>query len=247
MPIVLVHGAWAGAWSWRDAARLLRKQGFDVYAPTMTGIAERSHVPAHSVTLSTHIADIAGLMRYEELENVLLVGHSYGGMVITGAADREPRRVTGMIYLDAFLPSNGQSLWDLAGPERAAHHRQEALAHDGGYSLPRPAQNPPLAPDLAQKWGKLFTPQPVGTQSEPWISVRPDSERTWPRRHYVLCTQYKGSRFHGFAQDVRAQIARGEPGWEYSQFDAAHDVVRADPQLTADRITQIARHWGYSE
>lgn len=247
MPIVLVHGAWAGAWSWRDAARLLRKQGFDVYAPTMTGIAERSHVPPQNVTLSTHIADIAGLMRYEELENVLLVGHSYGGMVITGAADREPDRVAGMVYLDAFLPRNGQSLWDIAGPERAEHHRQDAMAHDGGHSLPRPAQNPPLGPDLAQKWGQLFTPQPVGTQSEPWISVRPEAERTWPRRHYILCTQYKGSRFHGFADDVRAHISSGEPGWDYSEFDAAHDVVRADPHLTASRVAQIARGWGVTE
>ncbi|MDP2358247.1 MAG: alpha/beta hydrolase [Beijerinckiaceae bacterium] len=247
MPIVLVHGAWAGAWSWRDAARLLRKQGFDVYAPTMTGIAERSHVPPQNVTLSTHIADIAGLMRYEELENVLLVGHSYGGMVITGAADREPGRVAGMVYLDAFLPRSGQSLWDIAGPERAEQHRQDALAYDGGHSLPRPAQNPPLAPDLAEKWGKLFTLQPVGTQSEKWISARPEDERTWPRRHYILCTQYKGSRFHGFADDVRAHIARGEPGWEYSEFDAAHDVVRADPDLTASRIAQIARRWNIRE
>lgn len=247
MPIVLVHGAWAGAWSWRDAARLLRKQGFDVYAPTMTGIAERSHVPPQNVTLSTHITDIAGLMRYEELENVLLVGHSYGGMVITGAADREPDRVAGMVYLDAFLPRSGQSLWDIAGPERAEHHRQDAMAHDGGHSLPRPAQNPPLAPDLAQKWGQLFTPQPVGTQSEPWISVRPEAERTWPRRHYILCTQYKGSPFHGFADDVRAHIASGEPGWDYSEFDAAHDVVRADPDITASRIAQIARGWGVTE
>lgn len=247
MPIVLVHGAWAGAWSWRDAARLLRREGFDVYAPTMTGIAERSHVPPQNVTLSTHIADIAGLMRYEELENVLLVGHSYGGMVITGAADREPRRVAGMVYLDAFLPESGQSLWDIAGPERAEHHRQAAIAFDGGHSLPRPAQNPPLAPELAKKWGRLFTPQPVGTQSEKWISVRPETERTWPRRHYILCTQYRGSRFHGFAADVKAHIASGASGWEYSEFDAAHDVVRADPKLTADRIAQIARRWGIAE
>ncbi|MFN3891764.1 MAG: alpha/beta fold hydrolase [Beijerinckiaceae bacterium] len=247
MPIVLVHGAWAGAWSWRDAARLLRKNGFDVYAPTLTGIAERSHVPPQNVNLSTHIADIAGLLRYEDLHDVLLVGHSYGGMVITGAADLEPQRLAGMVYLDAFVPESGQSLWDLAGPERAAHHREAAMAHDGGLSLPRPAQNPPLAPELAAAWGKLFTPQPVGTQSEKWISVRPGHERTWPRRHYILCTQYKGSRFHGFAADIRAHIAAGKPGWEYSEFDAAHDVVRADPQLTADRIAQIARAWDIRE
>ena len=91
MTIVLVHGAWAGAWSWRDTARLLRKKGYDVYAPSMTGIAERAHLDPRTVNLSSHVADIAGLLRYEELENVLIVGHSYGGMVITGAVDREPQ------------------------------------------------------------------------------------------------------------------------------------------------------------
>jgi pimeloyl-ACP methyl ester carboxylesterase len=241
MPIVLVHGAWAGAWSWRDAARLLRKQGFDVYAPTMTGIAERSHVPPHQVTLSTHIADIAGLMRYEELENVLLVGHSYGGMVITGAADREPARVAGMVYLDAFLPTSGQSLWDLAGPERVDLQKKAALAHDGGHSMPRPAV-PPLAPEFAASWGPLFTAQPIGTMSQPWVSVRDEDARTWPRRHYILCTAYKPSPFHGFAAQVK-----GTEGWDTSEFDAPHDVVRTDPALTADRLAHIARGWGIRE
>ncbi len=241
MPIVLVHGAWAGAWSWRDAARLLRKKGYDVYAPTMTGIAERSHVPPQNVTLSTHIADIAGLMRYEELENVLIVGHSYGGMVITGATDLEPQRVAGMVYLDAFLPQSGQSLWDMAGPERVELQKQGAMAHDGGYSLPRP-NVPPLAPEFAAKWGPLFSAQPLGTMSQAWTSVRPEHERIWPQRHYILCTAYKGSPFHHVAARVK-----GQPGWDYSEFDAPHDVVRTDAKLTADRIDEIAQGWGVRE
>lgn len=241
MPIVLVHGAWAGAWSWRDAARLLRRQGFDVYAPTLTGIAERSHVPPAQVSLATHIADVAGLLRYEELHNVLLVGHSYGGMVITGAADQEPGRVAGMVYLDAFLPESGQSLWDLAGPERVALQKQAAQTHDGGHSLPRPAV-PPLAPEFAAQWAPLFTAQPLRTMSEPWVSTRAEADRVWSRRHYILCTAYKGSPFHGFAARVK-----GSEGWENSEFDAPHDVVRTDPELTASRIGDIARAWGITE
>ena len=124
MPIVLVHGAWSGSWSWRAAADILRTRGFDVYAPTLTGLAERAHVAPEHIGLSSHIADIAGLMRYERLENVLIVGHSYGGMVITGAADREIARVKGMIYVDAFVPENGQCLWDLAG-ERSKQAQQD--------------------------------------------------------------------------------------------------------------------------
>ena len=110
MPIVLVHGAWAGAWSWRDAARLLRKQGFDVYAPTMTGIAERSHVPPQNVTLSTHIADIAGLMRYEELENVLLVGHSYGAATAIQLALDHPDQIGGLVLLAPVVYSASDSV-----------------------------------------------------------------------------------------------------------------------------------------
>lgn len=241
MTILLVHGAWAGAWSWRDTARLLRKQGFDVYAPSMTGIAERSHVDPRQVTLSTHIADISGLMRYEELENVLVVGHSYGGMVITGAVDREPQRVAGMVYLDAFLPKSGQSLWDIAGPERVEMQKKGAMAHDGGFSVPRP-NVPPMPPELAAKWGPLFTPQPIGTMSEKWTSVRPEAERTWPRRHYILCTAYKDSPFYQFADEVK-----GKPDWDYSEFDALHDVVRSHPEMTANRIAEIARGWGVKE
>lgn len=241
MTILLVHGAWAGAWSWRDTARLLRKQGFDVYAPSMTGIAERSHVDPRSVTLSTHVADISGLMRYEDLDNVLIVGHSYGGMVITGAVDFEPQRIAGMVYLDAFLPKSGQSCWDIVGEKWVNMQRKAAMAHNGGHSMPR-ANVPPMPPHLAEKWLPLFTPQPVGTFSEKWVSVRPEAERTWPRRHYILCTAYKDSPFYQFADEVK-----GKPDWDYSELDALHDVVRSDPEMTANRIAEIARNWGIKE
>jgi len=237
MPIVLVHGAWSGAWSFRDVANRLRQRGFEVFAPTLTGLAERSHVPPQAVTLNTHIADIAGLLHYEDLENVLIVGHSYGGMVITGAVDREPGRIAGMVYIDAFAPQSNQSLWDLVGPDAADAQLKAAQAHDGGLSVPRPfipVQNAPGA----EQWIARFTPQPVGCMSEKFVSVRPPGERAWPRRHYILCTQYKGSSFHHFARQ-----AQGAQDWEYSEFDALHDVVRAQPQLTAERIERIAQGW----
>lgn len=241
MPILLVHGAWTGAWSWRDAARILRKQGYDVYAPTLTGLAERNHTPPDRVTLETHIADVAGLMRYEELQNVLLVGHSYGGMVITGAADREIERIAGMIYIDAFLPQSNQSLWDIVGPEQAQAQWRLAQEHDGGKSVPRP--NIPSRGDApVAKWGSMFTPQPVGCMSEKFVSVRSAADRVWPRRHYVLCAAYLGSPFQMIARQVR-----NDPQWEYSEFDAMHDVVRSDPALTASRILDIARAWGVKE
>jgi pimeloyl-ACP methyl ester carboxylesterase len=242
MAIILVHGAWSGGWSWRDAARLLRAKGYDVYAPTLTGLAERSHVPPEQVGLSSHIDEIAGLMRYEDLTDVLLVGHSYAGMVVTGAADRERRRLAGLMYIDAFLPESGQSLWDIAGPEGKAKQQAMAEAYDGGKSVPRPPHAPPPDAGLAAKWAAMFTPQSTRTFSEPYVSVRGAATMdatAWPPRHYALCAAYKGSVFHGLAAKVN-----GRAGWTSSEFDAQHDVVRTDPQDVADRIEGFAREVG---
>ena len=233
MPILLVHGAWSGAWSWRAAANLLRKQGYEVFAPTLTGLAERSHIPPERVGLSSHVADIAGLLNYEDLDDVLIVGHSYGGMVVTGAADREIGRIKGLIYVDAFVPENGQCLWDLSGEKAAAAQRAAAAAHDGGKSVPRPTTPGNSAPGAAARWATLFTPQPIATMSEPFLSVR--KQQDWPPRHYVLCKAYDPSPFHAIAARVR-----GAPGWSYDEFDALHDVVRTHPEMVASMIGEVA-------
>src|SRR5580704_3813157 len=113
---VLVHGGGHGGWCYRDVARILRSSGHTVCTPTMTGVGERSHLVGPNVDLDLHIRDITSVLQYEDLRDVLLVGHSYGGMVITGAADRAAERVAALIYLDAATPVNGQSLVDVAGP-----------------------------------------------------------------------------------------------------------------------------------
>jgi pimeloyl-ACP methyl ester carboxylesterase len=237
MPIVLVHGAWSGGWSWSDAARLLRKRGYEVYNPSLSGLADRNHIHPDDVSLSSHIADIAGLMRYENLRNVLIVGHSYGGMVITGAADREIDRVAGMIYVDAFVPDNGQSLWDCCPPARRDLQTNAAKEHDGGHSIPR--TNPNNAPDeaTAAYWETLFTPQPIQTFSEPFVSTR--DRLVWPPRHYFMCTKDPNSHFRLIGP--RFQNA---PGWGYGEFDELHDVVRTHPQMVADAIAKVADNWG---
>ena len=190
--LVLVHGAWGGGWCWRDAARLLRARGHEVYAPTLGGLAERATVPPDLVSLSTHIAEIAGLLAFEDLRDAVLVGHSYAGMVITGAADRAPDRVGGLVYFDAFLPESGQSLFDIAAPANAERHRAAAAAHDGGHSVPTPATpRTPPGPGVIDE--APYTPQPIKTMSEPWTSVR--ETQTWPPRHFILCTAHKTSTF----------------------------------------------------
>ena len=242
MAIVLVHGAWSGSWSWSDAARLLRHRGYEVHAPTLTGLAERSHIAPKHVTLESHIADIAGLLRYEDLSKVLLVGHSYAGMVVTGAADRERERIAGMIYLDAFLPESGQALFDIIAPEGRDLQLKMAAEFDGGQSVPRPPHAPPPDAGLAAKWASMYTPQPIGTIEQPYVSTRGVDTMdgaAWPPRHYALCAAYKGSAFQKLAVKVK-----GKPGWTGSEFDAQHDIVRTHPREVADRIAGIASGLG---
>jgi pimeloyl-ACP methyl ester carboxylesterase len=112
---VLAHGAWHGGWCWERVATRLRARGHRVFAPTLTGLCERSHLSSAAITLDTHIADIVGEMKWKELEGVTLVGHSYGGMIITGVAEREGPRIASIVYLDAFVPASGQSLNDVVG------------------------------------------------------------------------------------------------------------------------------------
>jgi thioesterase domain-containing protein len=104
---VLVHGAWHGAWCWRRVARLLTRAGHEVFTPTLTGLAERSHLLTHAINLDTHIFDVVNEMKWQELSNVVLVGHSYGGMVISGVTEKMERAILSFVMLDAFMPENG--------------------------------------------------------------------------------------------------------------------------------------------
>jgi pimeloyl-ACP methyl ester carboxylesterase len=110
---VLVHGAWHGGWCYVRVADLLRAGGHRVVTPTLTGLGERSHLFSGAITLSTHIDDIVNVLRWEDLTNVVLAGHSYGGFVISGVAERVPERIAALVFLDAFVPADGESLWDL--------------------------------------------------------------------------------------------------------------------------------------
>ena len=126
---VLVHGAWHGAWCWRRVARLLARAGHEVFTPTLTGLAERSHLLTPAIDLDTHIFDVVNEMKWQNLSDVVLVGHSYGGMVISGVAEKMERAILSIVMLDAFVPENGQSLVDLQpSPMRDAVLRQSGRA-----------------------------------------------------------------------------------------------------------------------
>ena len=123
---VLVHGAWHGGWCYKRVAQILRKAGHEVYTPTLTGLGERSHLMSPTVNLDTHVQDIGNVIRWEELSDLVLCGHSYGGMVITGVADKVPDKIKALVYLDAFVPSNGEAIADGLDPEMLAGMSDEA-------------------------------------------------------------------------------------------------------------------------
>ncbi len=133
---VLVHGAWHGGWCWQRVARLLRAAGHDVYTPTLTGLGERAHLLSPAIGLDTHIKDILGVLFYEDLRDVVLVGHSYAGMVITGVAEQTAKRLRHLVYLDAFVPWEGQSLLDLMGETEALIVRERAARDGDGWCVP---------------------------------------------------------------------------------------------------------------
>ncbi len=136
---VLIHGAWHGSWCWARVRRLLAAGAHGVFTPTLTGVGERSHLLSRDVGLDTHIADVANLMIWENLRDVVLVGHSYSGFVARHVADRMPDRIRSLIYLDAFVPENGKTLFDYL-PDNGEGDRKLAVAHGDGWRVPpRPA------------------------------------------------------------------------------------------------------------
>lgn len=135
---VLVGGAWLGAWAWREVARDLAGRGHDVHALTLTGLGDRAHLARPDVDLDTHIADVRAALAFEDLRDVVLVGHSYAGMVITGVADHEPQRIARLVYLDTGPLPSGQALLDFSPPEGRTQLERTVREHGDGWLLPPP-------------------------------------------------------------------------------------------------------------
>src|SRR5207244_11006509 len=147
LTFVLVHGAWGGSWMWQRVAHILRAAGHDVFTPSLTGLGERAHLASPAVDLSMHIADVLGTLACERLSEVVLVGHSYGGMVVTGVADRAAERVRTLVYLDAFVPQPGQALLDLVPPRV-----RDAMPAEGWQAPPLPPQAPGMTDPAERAW-----------------------------------------------------------------------------------------------
>jgi pimeloyl-ACP methyl ester carboxylesterase len=236
---VLVHGAWHGGWCWRDTARALRAAGHTVFTPTHTGVGERAHQNCEAITLETHIRDVVGCFEAEELNDVILCGHSYGGMVITGVADRIPERIRALVYLDAFIPGNGDSLIGLlpkALPAEVAAQfvggfRGAALEGRSGMMQPIPAEVFGIS-EANRPWvDRRCVPQALATFDMP-ILLSGDHAKV-ARRLYILADNWEPSPFRYFAGQVQ-----GQPGWRVAKLPCGHDVMVDKPaELAAELMT----------
>jgi len=229
--IVLAHGAWSAAWAWKKMRPLFAAAGHQFFSPTYTGLGERAHLARPDIDLSTHIQDVLAVLEVEDLKEVTLIGHSYGGMVATGVADRAADRLARMIYLDAFAPRDGQSLFDLLGPKGEANMRAGAAKDGDGWKIPPinpPADTSPA--DLA--WtAPRRRPQPIRTFEQKTALTRPT---TLPRHYIYAKKNAPGDVFRQFAER-----ARSEPGWTCHEIDASHNPHITCPDVLMKLLTQI--------
>jgi len=229
--VVLAHGAWSAAWAWKKMRPLFRAAGHEFFSPTYTGLGERAHLARPEIDLSTHVQDVAAVLELEDLKDVTLLGHSYGGMVATGVADKAPGRIARVVYIDAFAPKDGQSLFDLLGPKGEAHMRAGAAKDGDGWKLPLNPMPPDTSPEDAAWAVPKRRPQPIRTFEE---KIRLTSAG-FPPRHYIYAKKNgPGDVFRQFAER-----ARSEPGWKYWEIDASHNPHITCPDVLMALLTEI--------
>ncbi len=228
--IVLAHGAWSAAWAWKKVRPLMAAAGHQFFTPTYTGLGERAHLASPSNDLETHIQDVLGVLKFEDLREVVLIGHSYGGMVATGVADRVRDRVARLIYLDAFVPANGQALIDMVPSAERQRLLDSVKAGDGWRVTPNPTP-PDTSPEDLEWISKHRMSQSVKCFQQP---LQLQGELSLPRA-YVHCTRYADKKpFSQFANR-----AEGEAGWQAYELDASHSPNVTAPTALVEVLTQI--------
>ena len=225
--IVLVHGAFGGGWGFHQVGDLLTDDGYRVYRPTLTGQGERAHLASPAVDLDTHVNDIVNLIRFEDLHDVVLVGHSYGGMVVTGVADRLPGRIKRVIYLDAFLPLDGETGSQEAG--RLKHRRGPTGPDATGYL---PATGP-----VATRPPPHDVNQPGGTFTEPIRLRRPPNRSGLPTAYVLYVMPGQASDDAKFAFFARRAAGFG---WPVSTLTSDHNAQWSHPHELVRRIEMLA-------
>jgi len=221
--IVIVHGAWGGAWAFKNVEALLRQKGLQVYRPQLTGQGDRVHLARPDIGLNTHIDDVVNTILYEDLRDIILVGHSYGGMVISGVADRVPDRIKRLVYLDAMVPNDGESAMSVM-PGGADFIKKMTK---GDYMVPswvKPDQ--PIPHDV---------PQSLKTFTDP-IVFKNEAARKLPATYILTVDKGKEAKDDSFfAQSLRAK----ERGWSMLQLTADHNPQWSAPEALAEMLAGL--------
>jgi pimeloyl-ACP methyl ester carboxylesterase len=232
---VLVHGAWGGSWGFRLVRGPLREAGHEVFTPSLTGVGERAHLTSPQVNLSTHVLDVVNTILYEDLTDIVLLGFSYGGMVVTGALEHVADRVAHLVYLDAFKPAGGQSLDDLAG----AGYRQAAVGPGASWLVEPIAR--PLRDDAESAWSAARrTPHPVGCFTEPVRLERPLEEYPFTRTYVKALREPRAAQGTGDSAFWRAaEQAKTDPAWRYREIDTDHMIPINRPAELAALLLEL--------
>jgi pimeloyl-ACP methyl ester carboxylesterase len=230
--VLVAHGAWSAGFAWKKMHPLMATRGFRLVTPTYTGLGERAHLADPSHDLNTHIQDIISLIKYEDLRDIVLIGHSYGGMVATGVADRARDKISQVIYLDAFVPRDGEALFDLLSPEARNGMREGAKAGDG-WGVPS-LQIPPDSSEVDRIWlAERRVPQSIKCFDTPLRLT--GGEITVPRS-YIFCQRATpADTFRPFADR-----AKGDRRWRYDEIDASHSPHVTAPDALASLLETIA-------
>ena len=232
---VLVHGAWHGGWCWKAVARILRAHAHQVYTPTLSGLGERAHLLSDSIDLRVFIQDVVNVIEYEDLTDVILVGHSFGGLPLIGAADRVPQRLRQLVFLDAVVLDHGQTAFSRLAPEIVSARIRQAMETSDGLTIPVPPASafgitdPVQAALLEDK----CTPHPLKTFDDPIVLKGPVGG-TLPKV-YIQCTNPVYAPLQASRDFVRTQN-----GWTWDEIGTGHDAMISAPGVLADMLLKLA-------
>jgi len=236
---VLVHGAWHGGWCWNRVAPLLREKGHGVYMPTLTGLGERVHLASPEVDLSTHVTDVVNVIEFEDLRNVILMGHSYGGQVVTGVAGAIPERIGQLAYLDAFVPNNGQSIRDMMSGAGIA---DRLIPAGSPWQLPVP--EPPFGTfgitdehDFAWVKSKLV-PHLLATMTEP-VKLPQTLESQPFGLTYVVAAGERPAEYPSPFKQAYERFSR-DRRWRVESLPTGHDIMVTMPRELTEILLSLA-------
>ena len=231
---VLVPGAWHGGWCYARVAKILRAQGHQVFTPTLTGVGERSHLArCAAIDWATHVEDVVNVIRWEQLQAVVLCGHSYGGLVISGVADSLPDRIASLVYVDAVIGQNDRSAMDDADPQQALESLKRVTEYDGGMLPPYPAAA--LNVNLGDRAmvDALCTPQPFTTLTQRLKLT--GAHLRIEKKTFVRATRWPGSA----AVTRTYDYVRRDPSWTVIDVGSGHDVMLDAPNRLAEILLDV--------